>query len=29
MRDGRIIDDVALDGRREAARDAMDRAGML
>ena len=29
MRDGRIVDDLALDGRREAARDAMDRAGML
>ncbi len=29
MRDGRIVDDVRLDGRREAARDAMDRAGLL
>lgn len=29
MRDGAIIDDLSLDGRREAARDAMDRAGLL
>ena len=29
MRDGRTIDDVRLDGRREAARDAMDRSGLL
>ena len=28
MRDGRVIDDVDLDGRPEAAREAMDRAGM-
>ncbi len=29
MRDGAIIDDLPLDGRPDAARDAMDRAGML
>lgn len=29
MRDGLVIDDLHLDGRREAAREAMDRAGML
>lgn len=29
MRDGAIVDDLRLDGRREAARDAMDRAGLL
>ena len=29
MRDRAIIDDLSLDGRREAARDAMDRAGLL
>ncbi len=29
MRDGAIIDDLTLDGRPDAARDAMDRAGML
>ena len=29
MRDGAIVDDLVLDGRPEAARQAMDRAGML
>ena len=29
MRDGSIVDDLVLDGRPEAARQAMDRAGML
>ena len=29
MRDGAIVDDLILDGRPEAARQAMDRAGML
>jgi len=29
MNDGRIVDDVELDGTREAARDAMERSGLL
>ncbi len=29
MKDGRIVDDLALDGTREAARDAMERSGLL
>ena len=29
MQDGRIVGDVALDGTREAARDAMEEAGLL
>ncbi len=29
MQDGAIVDEVALDGSREAARDAMERAGLL
>jgi putative ABC transport system ATP-binding protein len=29
MKDGRIVDDVKLDGSEHAARDAMERAGLL
>jgi len=29
MKDGRIVDDVRLDGSEHAARDAMERAGLL
>ncbi len=29
MRDGRIVDDVALDGTREAPRTALERSGLL
>lgn len=29
MQDGAIVEEVALDGSREAARDAMERAGLL
>ena len=29
MKDGRIVDDLPLDGTREAARDAMERSGLL
>jgi putative ABC transport system ATP-binding protein len=29
MKDGRIVDDVRLDGTEHAARDAMERAGLL
>ena len=29
MRDGRIVDDLVLDGSREAARNALERSGLL
>ena len=29
MKDGRIVDDVALDGTREAAHRAMEKSGLL
>jgi len=29
MRDGRIVDDLPLDGTHSAARDAMENAGLL
>jgi hypothetical protein len=29
MRDGRLVDDLVLDGTREGPRDALERAGLL